>query len=250
MKQHAIRLILAVQFLTRLPTPQVRNFSANLLTEAAIWFPLVGLLIGALLWLTGNLIHVMDPWLVALLVTSLWIGVTGALHLDGLADLADALGAAHRDPERLMAVMKDPHLGSFGVLALLQQVLAKLILCRLLLSSPGLPALILIPAWARWGVLYWSHCLPPLAPGLADAFRWHLRPLHYWAWLLPLTGLSIWLAPALLLAPALVWIWRCYLHHKLGGVSGDCLGAGIERVETGLLLAMVIMPLLQQNLPI
>lgn len=249
MKQHGIRLILAIQFLTRLPTPQVRTFSPALLTEAAIWFPLVGLLIGSLLWLTGNLASAVDPWLAALLVTSLWIAVTGGLHLDGLADLADALGAAHRDPERLLAVMKDPHLGSFGVLALLQQVLTKLILCRLLLTSPWLPSLILIPAWARWGVLYWSHRLPPLAPGMAEAFRWHLRPLHYWAWLLPLAALSAWLAPALLLAPALVWLWARYLLRRVGGVSGDCLGAGIERVESGLLLAAVVWPLLLHAMP-
>ena len=110
--------ILAVQFLTRLPTPQIREFKPQMLAASAVWFPLVGLLIGVLLcgllWPLAQL----DVWLAAWFGLLFWLLVTGGLHLDGLADLSDALGASHRDPERLLAVMKDPHLGSFGVLSL------------------------------------------------------------------------------------------------------------------------------------
>ncbi|MBP9916473.1 MAG: adenosylcobinamide-GDP ribazoletransferase, partial [Thiobacillaceae bacterium] len=85
-------LILAIQFLTRLPTPRVVDFRPEELAGGVVWFPLVGGLVGGLVaaavWLGGLL----DPWLGALLGLAVWVAVTGALHLDGLADLADALG--------------------------------------------------------------------------------------------------------------------------------------------------------------
>ncbi|TJZ68635.1 adenosylcobinamide-GDP ribazoletransferase [Chitiniphilus eburneus] len=231
--------MLAIQFLTRLPTPQVRDFQPEMLAGAARWFPAVGLLLGTLLATIAWAGAQVDPWLAALLATLGWIWITGGLHLDGLADVADALGAAHRDPERLLAVMKDPHLGSFGVLALLGQVAAKLILVMLLARAGHWVVLLLAPAWARWGVFGWQT-LPPLAPGLAERFGWRRAPLAPWGWALTLGALSLWLAPALLLAPVAVWLYRSWLARRLGGVSGDCLGTGIEIVETLLLLGAVV----------
>ncbi|MFM9449620.1 adenosylcobinamide-GDP ribazoletransferase, partial [Streptomyces acidiscabies] len=72
-----------------------------------------------------------DPWAGALFALVGWVGVTGALHLDGLGDMADAAGAAHGDRARLSAVLADPHIGSFGVVAIALQLLAKLVLLRL-----------------------------------------------------------------------------------------------------------------------
>lgn len=233
------RFWLAVQFLTRLPTPATPDFQPQLLVESARWFPLVGLLLGALLALPLWLGAQLDPWLAAWLGLMAWAWLTGGLHLDGLADLADGLGAAHRDRARLLAVMKDPHLGSFGVLALILQCSAKLVLLMLLARTQGWAALWLIPAWARLGPLFWQS-LPPLAPGLAEAFSWRIPQRARLLWLLTLLALSAWLAPALLLAPLLLWAYHTWLRRKLGGVSGDCLGAGIELVESALLLAAVL----------
>lgn len=233
------RFWLAVQFLTRLPTPATPDFQPQLLVESARWFPLVGLLLGALLALPLWLGAQLDPWLLAWLGLLAWAWLTGGLHLDGLADLADGLGAAHRDRARLLAVMKDPHLGSFGVLALILQCSAKLVLLMLLARAQGWAALWLIPAWARLGPLFWQS-LPPLAPGLAEAFSWRIPQRARLLWLLALLALSAWLAPALLLAPLLLWAYHTWLRRKLGGVSGDCLGAGIELVESALLLAAVL----------
>jgi len=98
--------------------------------------------------------------------------VTGGLHLDGLADVADALGAAHRDRSRLLAVMKDPHLGSFGVLTLIAAVSGKLVLLMLVAKQHHEWALLLVPAWARLGVLAWQTLPPLTANGLAEAFTW------------------------------------------------------------------------------
>jgi adenosylcobinamide-GDP ribazoletransferase len=118
----------------------------------------------------------------------LWIGVTGGLHLDGLADLSDAMGAAHRSRERF-SVLKDPHVGSFGVIALICAIVSKLVLLMLLASQPQqLPGLLLLPAWARLFALFWSATLPALAPGSGERFAWQPqwraqghRPAGLWA---------------------------------------------------------------------
>ena len=82
-------LILAVQFLTRLPTPQLRDFDPAWLAGCGRWFAPVGALIGALLLLPWQPLAQVEPWLAAALTLLLWVWLTGALHLDGLADLAD-----------------------------------------------------------------------------------------------------------------------------------------------------------------
>jgi len=231
-------LILAIQFLTRLPTPRLGDFKPDDLARSAIWFPMVGLLLGgliaAVLWLGSQV----DPWLGALLGLLAWIGLTGALHLDGLADLADALGAAHGDKDRLLAVLADPHLGVFGVTALGVQLLGKLVLLMLVAKAGLIWPLILIPAWARLGTLLWAR-LPPLKPGLGERFAWRIGMRGVWSWAVLLMLASIW-APALLAAPLLLLGWRAYLLARLGGMSGDALGAGVEWVESGLLLALVL----------
>ncbi|MCW4454334.1 adenosylcobinamide-GDP ribazoletransferase [Flavobacterium sp. MXW15] len=231
-------LILAVQFLTRLPTPQVRDFRAEDLTRSARWFPLVGLLIGAALLLPLWALEA-RPWLAAVLALLAWVWITGALHLDGLGDVADALGAAHRSPERFLEVLKDPHLGVFGVVAIVMQLLLKVVLLAELAGSPWLCGIVLVPAWCRWATLLWSRTLPPLQAGMAERFAWQLGiwPLLLWA---PLLGaLSLWLAPPLLLALLLAPLGIAYWRRRLGGISGDCLGASTEVMETLLLLALV-----------
>ena len=230
--------ILAIQFLTRLPTPQLRNFDAAELPRSAHWFPLVGLLIGALLatalWLGSRA----DPWLGALLCLLLWVWVTGALHLDGLADMSDALGAAHRDRERFLAVLADPHLGTFGVVSLALQLMVKLVLLMLLAKSGQYWTLLLIPAWARWGTLIWAR-LPALKPGLGERFSWQINPRATWLWGLLLAACSL-TSPALLFAPLCVLAWRQFLLHRVGGMTGDLLGAGVEVIESATFLLLLI----------
>jgi adenosylcobinamide-GDP ribazoletransferase len=234
-------LILALQFLTRLPTPQLKDYQPEWLSDSARWFGVVGLLIGGLLWTSAALAGQYDPWAGALAALLLWVWVTGGLHLDGLADLADAMGAAHRSRERFLQVLKDPHLGSFGVIALLLALLAKLVLLMLALKHPDrLLALLLIPAWARAFAVAWSASLPPLAAGSGERFAWRVHRPSLAANFALLLGLSAWWAPSLLAAPLVGLAWWGYLKQKLGGMTGDCLGAGIELCEIGLLaLALV-----------
>lgn len=234
-------LVLAVQFLTRLPTPQVADFRPDDLTRSARWFPFVGLLVGALVLVPLAGLDA-RPLLAAALGLLAWVWVTGALHLDGLGDVADALGASHRDPQRFLAVLKDPHLGVFGSVAIGLQMLLKFVLLAELAGMEVAWGVLLVPAWARWATLLWSRRLPPLQAGMAERFAWQLGVAPLWLWGVVLAVLALWLAPVLALAPLLGWAGVAYWRRTLGGISGDCLGAGTEVMETLLLLALVLLP--------
>jgi len=234
-------LILATQFLTRLPTPQLANFEARELSGSAVWFPLVGCMVGAVAAAAGWLGAQVDPWLAAFAAMLLWLWVTGGLHADGLCDLTDALAAAHRDPARLLAVMKEPTVGAFGVMALVALLMGKTILL-MLWANAGVNWLWLplLAAWARWGAMVWAKALPPLAAGSGERFAWDLHWRQIALSGVLLAALSLIWAPPLLVAPLLAALWLFYLHRRLGGICGDALGAGIELVECGLLLAALV----------
>lgn len=248
--QQARRAVLAMQFLTRLPTPQVTDFNPEDLSRASAWFPAVGLLIGVLLAavLTGGTFA--EPWAGAALALAFWVWVTGGLHLDGLGDLADARGAAHRDPARFHAVMKDPHIGTFGVLALIVQLAIKLVFLMLLAEAGEFWALIVICAAARLGPLYWSAFLPVLKPpgegdaGSGERFSWAVERGAMIFWSVALLAAAF-LQPALLLAPLGLFVWWGYLNYVIGGQTGDCLGAGIEFAESFALAGIVLVLLIQ-----
>jgi len=230
--------ILALQFLTRLPTPRVAADAATF-ARSMRWFPAVGLVIGAIIAGVGWAGARIDPWTGALAGLAAWVRVTGALHLDGLSDLADASGAAHQDRARLLAVLADPHVGSFGVVAIGLQLIAKLVLLHGVIEAHQFVALILVPFAARIGPLVWTVWLPPLHAGLAARFTAAVGIGHIAIWTAIVLASAV-LVPALLMAPVLVALWGLWLHRRLGGVSGDCHGAGIELVETGLLAALLV----------
>ena len=233
-------LTIALQLSTRLPTPRLADYESADLARAAGWLPLVGLVIGGLVaaaaW-TGGLVN---PWVGALAGLIAWAWVTGAVHLDGLGDVADALGAAHRSPERFHEVLADPHAGSFAVVVIALQVAAKLVLLAALPGAAMAAAIVLVPAWARWGALVWSGVLPSLKPGLGRSFAGQGSTVVVIGWAVALVAASAWLAPALLSALAVVVIVAAYWRWRLGGITGDCLGASIEVTESLLLLALAI----------
>lgn len=231
-------LVLALQFLTRLPLPAVkadtRDFAA-----AMRWFPLAGLVVGAAVAGPWWLLHGRDPWLGALAGLTGWVAITGALHLDGLGDVADGAGAAHRGRERLSAVMADPHVGSFAVVVIVLQLAAKLVLLHALAPAQGW-ALLAVPALARIAPIGWTLALPPLHEGLGSKFRRGVNWLHLAGWSLAALAAAWALSPALLAPFVAAPLWGWWLRTRLGGISGDGHGAGIELVETATLLALVL----------
>lgn len=231
-------LIVALGFLTRLPMPRVDADEADFAAAIRL-YPVVGLVIGVIVAGAGWLGAQVDPWTGALAALVAWVWATGALHLDGLADLSDGLGAAHGDRSRLLSVMADPHIGSFGVVALAMQLIAKLVLLHAL--APGAwPMVALIPAAARVGPLVWARMLPPLRPGgLSAMVTQAVRPVDMIGWTLAALALGL-LYPPLATAPLVIVALSLWFRRKLGGVTGDVHGAGIELTETALILAAVL----------
>lgn len=241
------QLILALQFLTRLPLPRVQA-DAQDFARAMRWFPVAGLVVGGAVALPWWLLQQRDSWTAALGGLVGWVAMTGALHLDGLGDVADGAGAAHGDRARLSGVMADPHVGSFAVVAIALQLLAKLVLLHALCSQPGgtaqvaalAPVLVLVPVFARIAPIGWTLFLPPLHAGLGSRFREGVGRGHLLAWSVAAVIAAMALAPALLALFVAAPLWGWWLKAKIGGISGDGHGAGIELVETALLAVLVL----------
>jgi adenosylcobinamide-GDP ribazoletransferase len=233
-------LIVAVQFLTRLPTPRIIDVQPRDLSHSAVFFPLVGAVIGAAVALAVWALRPMDPWIGALGGVIIWVWITGGLHLDGLGDVADAFGASHRVRERFLEVLSDPHAGNFAVMAITLQVASKLVLLALMPATASPWAVVLIAAWARFGALVWSYTLQPLKSGLGEQFASDIRRPMIAAWSIVLIGASIWVAVPLLAALAIIPLGSLFWRHRLGGINGDGLGASVEVTESLLLLALIL----------
>src|SRR5579859_223538 len=132
-------LFAAIGFLTRLPVP-ARVFDGAASPSAQLaWYPAVGLLIGGLLGCLGWLLSGAPPLLAAALLLAAWVVLTGALHLDGLADSADAWVGGLGDRERTLTIMKDPRSGPIGVTAV---VLVLVLKFSALASMPHVSAVV------------------------------------------------------------------------------------------------------------
>ena len=214
-----------MQFLTRIPVPGVADFSPLDLSRSATWFPVVGLIVGVLVALVTFALGHRSHLLAAAVGVVAWVWLTGAMHLDGLADLSDAPGgASHRDPQRFLAVLADPHVGTFGMVSIVLVLLLK-VAALALLTTDALWGVPLILAWARLGTLAWSRWLPPLKPGHGERFSWQLSGWWVMFWTALLLTASVALAPVLCAAPLVIGAWGLWLKVRLGRVTGDCLGA-------------------------
>jgi adenosylcobinamide-GDP ribazoletransferase len=229
----------AVRFMTILPAGPPTAFDA---VAMAPWFPVVGLLLGGLL--AGGDALAARWWgeaTVAALDVALLAVLTGAFHLDGLADTADGL-FSHRSRERALEIMKDSRIGSMGVVALCGVLALKWAAIAELPGNRSL-LLLLVPAYARGGILFAMRSLPYGRPGggTGSAF-FSRRPGAPAFWALAVT---VCLSPAL--GPAALGVNAAFAlatagliafyRRRLGCVTGDMLGAMIEITETMLFLA-------------
>ncbi|WP_280283515.1 adenosylcobinamide-GDP ribazoletransferase [Pseudomonas sp. BN415] len=237
-------LLIALQFLTRLPVrlpgmPEPREIGRSLL-----WYPLVGLLIGGLLLGAAWLLDGQPTLLSAALLLALWVGLSGGLHLDGLADTADAWVGGYGDRERTLTIMKDPRSGPIAVVVLVVLLLLKFAALAAVLQAGQWLPLVLAP-WLARGMLPLLFMTTPYvrSGGLGQALAEHLPRRELPLWLaaqgvaILVLGWSAWIA----LAAALVvfgWLRGRFLQ-RLGGTTGDTAGALVELVEVGVLVGVV-----------
>lgn len=244
----------ALSFLTRLPYPRSAFTGTHPLGEDAHAFPLVGVLAAlpsAALLLGGDALGLSAPVIAVLAIGALVI-VTGGLHEDGLGDVADGLGG-HHPRERALLIMKDSRIGAYGALALILSLgLRVALVAELADEGAGLAALALVlSAAASRGAMAWLwSSLPSADPGgLADRIG---RPPQRKGRIAAALGAAMLFFPTLAIMGPLGAVlplvlgalalgqFRKFLIARLGGQTGDCLGAAQQIVEMSLLLGFAL----------
>jgi adenosylcobinamide-GDP ribazoletransferase len=236
-------LRLAVSFLTIIAAIDRRPASDETVAASFAWFPLVGFLIGVALaaedWI---LAHVFAQVIRSVLIVASLVVVTGAVHLDGLADTADALGAG-RDRERALDIMRDSRVGTFGASAIFFDLTLKILALSTLAGHRRYAALIVAPMLARWAMLFIvASGLPYLRSSGAGSTLlgganagWPARIITVFTLLIAiLSGGTV----ALAITIAIVLAMRIFYRRWLGGMTGDLIGACGEIVEIAILVTM------------
>jgi adenosylcobinamide-GDP ribazoletransferase len=240
------RFFAALQFLTILPVPKGWGGDEWFLMRSIPFFPLIGLLIGLITAVFDHVVGMLFPPLPASVFTILvLIALTGGLHMDGLADTADGFFSA-RPRDRMMEIMRDSRIGVMGVLAIVFVLLLKVSLLAFLTASSRWVFLLLMPLAGRSAIVLLMTALPYARPegGLATVFMQRQSWLHCLsAWGLML-AMSVWLLQgaglvAFLAALGFTVLFTIYNRYKIGGYTGDTLGAASELVEMAPLLVAV-----------
>ena len=237
--------IAAIRFLTVFPLPGTYGSGTDDLAASIPFFPVVGLALGALASLLGQLFWSLLPTPVAAtLMTFVLLAVSGGFHLDGLADTADGFFSA-RPRERMLAIMRDSHIGVMGVIALIMVLLLKFSALAVLDRPGAVRAAFLMPIAGRCAIVIFMALLPYARAngGLATLFYSNRsRRAGLWAFLFfgviamltcGLTGILVLLLFAGIIA---VFAWMC--KRKINGATGDTLGAICELSEAGVALAV------------
>ena len=232
--------IASLQFITAIPLGKPRPFDPR---GIVVHFPMAGLTIGLVLALFDRVASVMWPHaVVAALDVVLLAAITGALHLDGLADTADGL-YGRRDPENALAIMKDSRVGAMGLVIVVCVLLTKLVALGHV-DHGRFVALMIVPAYARASMIFGMRFLPYARgkDGTGSAFfETPLSSVDFRFVLLPgcFSLFLGWRGILLNLCFAVTtWALIVFYRKKINGITGDMLGAMTEINEAVLLLAV------------
>jgi adenosylcobinamide-GDP ribazoletransferase len=238
---------LAGRLLTRLPFPEPREIGPGLMGMSVPWYPAVGLLLGALIALTATVLAPVDSGVAAALVLMLWVWSTGALHLDGLADSADAWVGGIASRERTLEIMKDPRSGPAAVTAIGLVLIAKWAGLQALMAGGSAGLLILMPLLARAQLPLLMLTTPyARARGMASEQMAQLPRRAAWAATLmaaiACVSIAGWIGLALCaMTLAVFGLSRRAMMRRIAGFTGDTAGAVVEITETVLLLLVVVL---------
>jgi adenosylcobinamide-GDP ribazoletransferase len=237
--------LVALQFLTVAPPFLRRIFEADELGRSVGYYPLVGLVVGGLLWGADELLlRILPPLVAAALVLALWVLLTGALHTDGFIDTCDGLLGGF-DPEQRLAIMKDEHVGAYAIIGGALLLITKYAALGSL--AAGNPRwLVLVPALGRWAIALAMVAFPyaratGLGRDLKDHAGWKQALLATLialaaAWLL---GGSRGIAAAAL-AAGVSGLAAAFTLRRIPGLTGDIYGAINELAEIAALLVILI----------
>ena len=238
--------LIALQFLTTFPIQLKTMPSQQQNGQSLLFYPVIGLLIGGLLCAVAMLLHTLPLILLASIILCLWIWLTGGLHLDGLADTADAWVGGFGDQARTLAIMKDPSCGPIGVLSLVIICLLKWSAIYVLLQEKQFIALIMFPILGRIAPLILFLTTSYVRKnGLGSALTafipkksailviiFFLLCTLYFKWVGILTVLSF--------LTTLFYLRQKFIQ-RISGITGDTVGASIEILETVTLFTFVVL---------
>ena len=248
MKNIVNQIILLIQFMTRIPIPIKVEYSEKQLGKGIKYFPLVGYLIGIIIFITGIVLnkYIDNKYIISLLLILIELKLVGLIHIDGLADSFDGL-FSYRDKDRILEIMKDSRVGTNGVVVLIFYYLAKLILIAEIISRGDMRCLIIYPIIARmstsvnagFGVYARDNGMSTGIIGMNQVkdsiFSVILTLLliilvYYNSGILK--GLVMFVAGILF-----IFYFRRVVYKIIGGITGDTMGASLEM--TGLIVLLI-----------
>lgn len=241
-------LLIALQFLTRIPVKSNVRWDEKNTALSILYYPLVGLIIGFVLWFSAVLLDGLAPMLGAVVVLLLWVLITGGLHLDGLADSADAWAGGYADKQRSLDIMKDPAAGPFAVVVLVLLLLLKYITLLTIIENQQFWLLCIAPVLGRLSVIVLFITTPYVREqGLGSKMAEHLNrkfgysviifTLLLAGILLPATMVMIILSSTF----AVLYFLRYLMMQRLQGMTGDTIGATVEVIEAVSLFVLAVL---------
>ena len=238
--------LIALQFLTRIPVRIKGEIQPQDYGRAMVWFPLVGLILGILLVLGFKMAILLFPKAVAIiLVLIAYALLTGAIHIDGLADTFDGLGAGETNKEKILEIMKDGPIGAMGALAISLDIILRFVLLDslpLIKIPQALLAMVVLGRWAQ--VLFALNSTAAKTNSTGGYFSRSLTPAIFILATIIMLLISIFILKPLSLLFILFFILlivlsaKNYFKRKIGGITGDTIGAANEITEISVLLWM------------
>jgi adenosylcobinamide-GDP ribazoletransferase len=236
--------IAALQFLTLFPWPKRTDRSVDEVGPSAICFPVIGFLLGFILVLVNRLLEPFaSPGLSSVALVTILALLTRGLHLDGLGDTFDGLGAGG-DRERMLRIMDDSHTGAFGLIAIVLLLFFKIHAIESM-DHERWPALLAAPVLGRWAMVLLGYRSQAAKPGLGSTLVDRLETKH----VVFATFITLILVAAILHGAGIaMMLWvaifsiasKKHFHRRLGGVTGDTFGAVGELSETSVLVILAL----------
>lgn len=231
---HIRAFLFALQFLTRIPVPNMAAPNTDDQARAALYYPVVGLVIGVLLVSIAYLFAGSEPLLLSGVLVVFWVTITGALHIDGLADSADAWLGGIGDINKTHAILKDPLLGTAGTVSIVCIILLKYSALYALINQQNYMAILFAPIIGRGFILLLFITTDYIRKdGLAADVVKGLNGRAALIGFIFVLLIAAWYSISGVIAVLLVFsALRKMMIQRLGGCTGDTAGASVEITET------------------
>ncbi len=247
MKNLIEQIILLTQFMTRIPITMNIEYSEEKLGKGIKYFPIIGYIIGIIIFLFGVVLnkYIENKYIVALLLILVELKLVGLIHVDGLADSFDGL-FSYRDKDKILEIMKDSRVGTNGVVVLIFYYLVKLILIAEIISRRDVRCLIVYPIIARmstsvnagFGVYARDNGMSTGIIGMNKVKDGIFSIILTIFLVIIVYSNNIFKGLEMLIAGILfIFYFRHIVYKKIGGITGDTMGASLE--ITGLIVLLI-----------